>query len=149
VILVFLGMMFIPFTITRRSPTARSRSDMRSISFAIESYGIDHSNFPPMNEDFSLPEEIKTEGYLSTTDIPDHLNTSLKYDGFYYYLIADEYWVLQSVGLDGDRDFIDVEQFMTDDFTTESLNQYIVQNTYDATNGTGSSGDFLLSGISN
>jgi hypothetical protein len=140
------------------SPISRARSDMRSLSTALETYFIDHHAFPPMvpmeayaknprsflnkhgNGIFAIHQSLTTPVPYVTSLIPDDMADGLP---FAYYLRGED-WILYSPGRDGDYDLIPLR--VLDGVTTQP-SQLLISGpwTFDPSNGTAdgafSSGD--------
>jgi len=68
-------------------------------------------------------------------------HTEIEYR-FNYATDADSFFLIQSVGLDGDRDLKDMQKFLDEQNDIKSLRvELITKYSYDSTNGTISSGD--------
>ncbi|MDK2970688.1 MAG: Type secretion system protein [Candidatus Sumerlaeota bacterium] len=150
-----------------RSKVARTRSDMRSMATAIETYRVDHNDYPAWSLDPALnargsaeipslrtwPEGTSSyEGLHMTVTSPIAYITSLPEDIFadekvtfgYYAIPGDKdsgsrpAWLLFSPGPDGD---FDIKWEMLKPGGLPANSPWLLPMTYDPTNGTVSDGD--------
>ena len=138
---------------------ARPEAEMRQTATALETYYLDHHSFPlAMDENGKLVpkgEDGVSSGYVSwplTTPVP-HL-TSLPYDAFnieqrnYRYATnLKSCWILASDGPNRQPD-LEVDKYVGSascDLEI-AIPNFLIDYTYDPTNGTKSSGDIWRTG---
>ncbi|MEQ8819722.1 MAG: prepilin-type N-terminal cleavage/methylation domain-containing protein [Sumerlaeia bacterium] len=169
-IVAVLAAIVVPnFTGSRLSPVSRVKSDMRSLSTALEAYAADHGVLPPGDaaRDYVEGQALYDYGLVSETVTPARLTTPVAYlthlfpDATFagrktklpilYRLFPkthDEptthpgHYLLQAAGPDGDFDFRATEHFYLfypDRDVIDILSPFV----YNPTNGTKSSGDLF------
>lgn len=136
---------FTTYSVYKRNLPALT-SDMRRLETALESYFIDFSHYPAMENDYSIPKTLTTPvAYVITADFKDRLHESNEESLRYYYKKNSINWVMQSCGPDQDYDLNETVYFnamkgsLNGQKGTSLLNSY----EYDPTNGIKSSGDVL------
>lgn len=139
-----------------RSKVARSRADMRSLSTAIEAYGIDNNAYPihaviaTQSQDGSASPRTPTfasaqPGVRSSLTTPIAYITMLFSDPFapvgghtFRYFAADGGWILWSAGPDTRYDIVPERDYNP---ALREPTPELLWVTYDPTNGTISNGD--------
>lgn len=158
-ILVPIGVAF--FNSNPYPNASRSKSDMRAIATAVESYYADHGAFPrmlPLRTSGKYDGKLKRTGGwdLMTVDPGDAkhagLTTPIAYMSAlpkdirsprgaypYAYYTDDKGWILFSAGPDGDYDLNPAKDYNSSE--TQPSAHLKTHGTYDPTNGSQSNGD--------
>jgi hypothetical protein len=137
---------------------SRTRSDMRSMATAIESYFVDHNTYPMMTTDTQHmqvtgmsvfgqvpgPRDMEAGHNTSLTTPVAYMTTYFQdvfatnpADTFAYYAPNDMGWILFSPGPDGKFDL----DWSIYDPSIAQPSKEIIASSYDATNGVFSGGD--------
>jgi len=123
-------------------PISRVKADARSIATGIETYRLDHGVYPPESDDFQLPGGITTPiSYMSSH--PSDPFEPERGKTMRYLKPSPHLFVLQSRGIDGEYNFTSEEIRIDDNFTTNDLKLFLINKTYDMSNGAISSGDII------
>lgn len=122
-----------------RARISRTKSDLRTVAVALESYHIDHEAYPPTLHNLTSP-----VAYLSSVPYDPFTgkDSPQTYD---YATDAEDHWILRGVGPDEDKDMVPLESYLDGDEPGEA-GQKRLPYEYDPTNGTVSSGDIFRVG---
>lgn len=123
---------------------SRTRSDLRSINSAIVTYCLDNNRYPSMQKDKGIP--LKELNLSKSSIAKDPFGNSKNKEYSYFLYRNAELCILLGNGPDKDRDLnLKLIKDNVDTSKTEDLEEFLIDYTYDPTNGLKSSGDILRS----